>query len=248
MAQNPFFTRLQERGLLKISGVDRKSLLQSLITNDIYHLDTTPSLYACLLTPQGKFLFDFFITEENDTLILDCEGGERLNELKKILQMYALREDIKIEIQDNITIYAGLFNCCGTSDPRSNEIGYRSFTKPESTPESSFEVWDKHRIKLCIPDGSRDMIPGKSTLLENHIDKLNGISFEKGCYVGQELTARMYYRGLTKKHLRTVKPEELELDQLPKFGTQLKKDGKTIGEMRSSSGDIGLALIKKDAF
>ncbi len=244
MNHTPYYTILPNRGLLKISGADRKSFLQGLITNDINLLEKQPCLYACLLTPQGKFMFDFFITEENDTLYLDCEGGERVHELKKMLTMYALRAEIKIEAADNIAIYVGNSDQLKFKDPRHPDIGFRDVTKPANIPEEPFETWDKHRIKLCIPDGSRDMIPNKSTMAEYNMDDLNAINYKKGCYVGQELTARMHYRGLAKKHLRTVTPQDLELRHLPQFGEPITKDGKTIGEMRSSCEDIGLALIK----
>ena len=123
-------------------------------------------------------------------------------------------------------------------------MGYRSSTKPTQIPEQPFEYWDKHRIALTIPDGSRDMIPQKSTLLECNIDKLNGLSYEKGCYIGQELTARMHYRGLAKKHLQTITAEDIELDTLPNCGGPIKIDNKIIGEMRSSCKNTGIALLK----
>src|SRR5262249_1470075 len=119
---------------------------------------------------------------------------------------------------------------------------WRSFEKPQNLEEKPFEVWDAHRIRLCIPDGSRDMIPGVSTLLECNIDRLNGVSWDKGCYMGQELTARMHYRGLAKKHLYAIQSDH----PLPAFGEEIRIDGQLIGEMRSSCGDVGLALLKDD--
>ena len=229
MTQTPFYTKLKQRGGIIISGTDRVSFLQSLISNDVTLLDQQNCVYSCLLTPQGKFLYDFFITEANDdALFMDCEGGERLQSLAKLLNMYKLRADVTIDTQDNIDVYAMIGAEHGIKDPRHPDMGYRSFDKPEGLDEKPFEEWDKHRITLTIPDGSRDMIPNKSTLSEGNIDKLNGLSYEKGCYIGQELTARMHYRGLAKKHLQTVK-----LDSLPDKA-----------EVRSSCGDIGLALIK----
>ncbi len=205
------------------------SFLQSLISNDITLLEQQDCVYSCFLTPQGKFLYDFFITEtKDDALLLDCEGGERLQSLTKLLSMYKLRADVTIETKDNIDVYTIIGAEHGTKDPRHPDIGYRSFQKPEGLNEKPFEEWDKYRITLTIPDGSRDMIPNKSTLSEGNIDKLNGLSYDKGCYIGQELTARMHYRGLAKKHLQTVK-----LDALPDKA-----------ELRSSCGDIGVALIK----
>lgn len=243
MTNAPYFVNIPNRGLLKIAGPDRKLFIQGLITNDIHRLEEQKCLYACLLTPQGKFMFDFFISEKKETLHIDCEGGKRLNEFKKIISMYALRADIRIEAKDSINVYAGNSDLLKFKDPRHKDIGFRSYNEP-NLPEASFETWDKNRIKLCIPDGSRDMIPNKSTMAECNMDDLNAIDYNKGCYVGQELTARMHYRGLAKKHLRTVTPEDLGIEKLPDFGEPITKHGKTIGEMRSSCHDIGIALLK----
>ncbi len=228
MPQDTFFTTIKNRGQVKISGSDRKSFIQALTSNDINLLNRQGCVYSCLLTPQGKFLHDFFITEENEILYLDCEGGERARDLAKLLNMYKLRADIDIEVIENTNIYAVIGSSkYGYKDPRHDDIGYRSYIKPDLT-EKDFEIWDHLRISLCIPDGSRDMLIGKSTLLECNIDKLGGVSFDKGCYIGQEITARMHYRGLVKKHLKTVKLDDLEENT----------------NLRSSCDDIGITLVK----
>ncbi len=228
MTQDAYFTKLKARGKLTLSGADVKPFLQGLITNDINQLDTQDSIYACLLTPQGKFLYDFFITQKNNKIIMDCEGNERAESLAKHLTMYKLRADVTIDVERETEVYVILgSDAFGYKDPRHEDMGYRSFEKPD-LPEKSFDEWDKHRISLTIPDGSRDLIPHKSTLSEGKIDTLNGVSYDKGCYVGQELTARMHYRGLAKKHLYTV-----NLNDIPDKA-----------ELRSSCGDIGIALLK----
>ncbi len=224
-----FYTKLQNRAIITLSGEDRKPFLQNLITNDINLLEQQSYVYACLLTPQGKFLYDFFISETPETLVLDCEGGERLTSLLKMLNMYKLRAAVTLEGNDNIPIYAIINDTShGHKDPRHKDIGNRSFAKPDNLPEQSFDLWDRLRISLCIPDGSRDLIPNKSTMDEGRLDQLAAISYDKGCYIGQELTARMHYRGLGKKHLQTVKT-----DQIPDKA-----------ELRSSCGDIGIALVR----
>lgn len=243
MAQQGFFTKLENRGLIRISGTDRRKFLQGLITNDIDFLDRQPLIYSCLLTPNGKFLHDFFISEENGAILLDSEGGERAQDLAKRLNIYRLRADIQIETQTPVTVFAGIgIPQTGSPDPRHPEMGARAFTRPAGLTEKPFTDWDRHRIRLCIPDGSRDMIPENSTLMECGIDRLNGISFDKGCYMGQELTARMHYRGLAKKHLYTVSGPHL-----PEPGTPVTINGKNAGEMRSSCSGWGLALLK-DAY
>lgn len=229
MPETPFFTKLENRGLIHIEGADRHSFLQNLITNDIDGLSVTAQVYACLLSPQGKFLHDFFVLEGDGFILLDCEGGERAADLYKRLSMYRLRADVKLSLEENNSVYAILnTDKFGLVDPRHEDLGYRSFEKPD-LPERPFSAWDTRRIELCIPDGSRDLIVGTSTMDEAHMDTLNAISYTKGCYIGQELTARMHYRGLGKKHLQMVK-----LEALPDKA-----------ELRSTCGEIGLALVKE---
>jgi hypothetical protein len=236
-----YFTKLPDRAFISVSGEARIDFLEGLITNSISNIQDNQLIYSCLLNAQGKFLFDFFIRAESDTLILECEGGERAISLLQKLKLYKLRSKVTLEMQDNVDVYAVWGGNNSYKDPRHTDMGYRSYTKPNGE-EKPFEAWDTHRIKLGVPDGSRDLTVEKSTLLDFNIDKLNGIDFKKGCYVGQEVTARMHYRGLAKKHLQII-----EWDTLPNLGEDIIIDGKMIGEMRSSQGNIGLALIKDDA-
>ncbi len=265
--ENSFFVTLQGRGLIHIEGPDRKDFLQGLITNDIEKAAPDKLLYACLLTPQGKFLHDFFIHDGGDFLLLDCEGGPRAEDLFGRLNKYRLRANVQISFEKQNDVYAvftpspshatrgplplpmgegnetsptkqGIVAVGeGLQDPRHFKLGFRTFEKPD-LPEELFTVWDQERIILGLPDGSRDMIVERSTLLECNLDQFNAIDFDKGCYVGQELTARMHHRGLAKKHLYAVKiegPAPAPFTDLP--------DG---GSMRSACGEIGLALLKDD--
>ncbi len=230
----PFYVKLENRGLVHIEGEDRKSFLDGLVSNDIDKASPDSILYACLLTPQGKFLHDFFVHDGGDFLLLDCEGGERARDLYERLLKFRLRAKVKISVEENNAVYAVFGTEDGLPDPRHPEMGRRTFEKPECE-ERPFEEWDRLRISLCVPDGSRDMEAERSTLLECGIDKLNGIDWNKGCYMGQELTARMHYRGLAKKHLYTVTLSQsiAPFSELPNGGN-----------MRSSCGDIGIALLK----
>ncbi len=231
----PFYVELPNRGLIHLEGEDRISFLQGLVSNDVAKASQGQIVYACLLTPQGKFLHDFFIHAVDGFLLLDCEGGERAKDLYERLLKFRLRAKVKISIEENNKVYAIFNSDEGVADPRHNALGRRSFEKPD-IEEKPFEEWDRLRISLCIPDGSRDIELEKSTLLECHIDKLNGIDWNKGCYMGQELTARMHYRGLAKKHLYTV---TFQHEVLAAFSNL--PNG---GQMRSSCKDIGLALLK----
>lgn len=226
-----FYAPLPARGLIHVEGKDRASFLQGLITNDITQAASSHLQYACLLTPQGKFLHDFFIHETGEAFLLDCEGGARAQDLYKRLVSYRLRAAVQISVQDHVPVYAVFgSDAYGLPDPRHPQMGYRSFEKPPLMEELPFDTpnsWDVRRIALGIPDGSRDLIPEKSTLDEGQIDQFHGVSYDKGCYVGQELTARMHYRGLGKKHLRPIK-----VSDHPE------------AEIRSRCGDIALALTR----
>jgi len=237
-----FFVKLQDRGLIHIEGEDRHDFLQNLVSNDVGLLKSQRSVYACLLTAQGKFLHDFFIQEGNGVLLLDCEGGARAQDLYKRLNLYRLRAKVQISVEERHPVYAVFGSQLGVPDPRHWQMGSRVFEKPQDMSEQPFAEWDRQRILLTIPDGSRDMQVEKSTLLECNIDRLNGICFKKGCYVGQELTARMHHRGLAKKHLYTI-----EGRAIPSPGEDITVDGKLIGEMRSLCGNTGLALLRDEA-
>ena len=233
----PFSVALPNRGLIHIEGEERKSFLQGLVTNDMEKVAPGKITYACLLTPQGKFLHDFFIHEGDGFLLLDCEGGARAQDLYERLNKFRLRAKVKISVEDEHRVYAVLGADDGLPDPRHEKLGCRNFQKPDME-QKPFEEWDRLRISLTIPDGSRDMELERATLLESRIDKLNGIDWQKGCYMGQELTARMHYRGLAKKHIYKVRIDgeaPAPFSDLPNGGTML-----------SSCGDLGLAHLKDE--
>lgn len=229
------------RGRIVVAGEDRHDFLQALVSNDLALLKTQEAIYACLLTPQGKFLHDFFIVTMGDELWIDCEGGARAVDLHRRLSLYRLRSKVTLTLIENTEIYATL-SPGGWPDPRHSQMGARAFTKPDSA-EQDFSIWDMARIALCIPDGSRDMVIEQSTPIECNLDRLNAISFTKGCYVGQELTARMHHRGLAKRHLYSV----IWQDTSPAPGTDiLSPEGVVIGTARSSCGQSGLVTLKDE--
>lgn len=232
----PFYVTLPNRGLIHIEGDDAAPFLDALVSNSVTDIPAGQIVYACLLTPQGKFLHDFFVHRGDGFLLLDCEGGARAQDLYNRLLKYRLRSKVKISVEENHSVFAVFDSDDGLQDPRHPEMGRRSFEKPD-LEERSFAEWDLKRITLCIPDGSRDFEIERSTLDEGCIDAFHGIDWEKGCYVGQELTARMKYRGLGKKHLYTVTFAD---GVAPTPFTDLPNGG----QMRSSCGDIGLALLK----
>jgi folate-binding protein YgfZ len=240
------FVRLPNRGFLRLSGEDRLKFLQGLISNDVSAATPGHAVYSCLLTPQGKFLHDFFLIADGDSLLIDCENDRRAD-LGQRLKAYKLRSKIEIAEAD-FSAFAAFGAAPLTAgaisypDPRSPLLGQRVLLPAgtEAGPENPFDSYDRLRISLAAPDGSRDMEVGKAILLENNIDLLNGIAWDKGCYTGQELTARTRYRGLIKKRLTPVRIAGV----VPPVGAPLIEAGSEVGEMRGANGDLGLALLR----
>lgn len=216
---------LPNRAVLAISGDDRVDFLQGLITNG----PSLTSNYACLLNAQGQFLHDFFIVPEGDRLLIDCEA-DRSEDLIRRLKQYRLRAKVEISVIDAATNVS-------FADPRHTDLGQRRLG---GEIEGTYEEWDRKRIMLGVPDGSRDMVPEAALLLENNIDHLNGIDWNKGCYIGQEVTARMHFKGGVKKRLTPVRID----GAAPEVGSLVFSNGVDVGEMRSSCGDVGLALLR----
>lgn len=269
MTDNPRFAILEDRGILAVSGSDRTDFLQGLVSNDIGKVAPGHAVYAALLTPQGKYLHDFFVSEATgegaDMLLLDCELGG-LADLQKRLSIYKLRADVSLEDRSGDFTVAAIFGegsieaamegVAVYADPRLAKAGVRCVlakadaqTLLEKAGFTATDPADYNRLRLTLglPDASRDLIPEKSILLENGFDELNGIDWDKGCYMGQELTARTKYRGLVKKRLMPV----TFVGPPPEPGTPIMLGEKEAGEVRSSQpaedGGIGLALIRLEA-
>ncbi|MBT6093649.1 MAG: folate-binding protein YgfZ [Rhodospirillaceae bacterium] len=262
-----FFAILAERGVIRITGEDAREFLQGLISNDINRVSPGQAIYAALLTPQGKYMFDFFVAEHDGALLLETERS-RIAELIKRLNMYKLRAKADLQDVSDAWRVAAVWgegslegfglpgepgatiaraNGLAFTDPRLLDAGARLLLRssdplPEAT-DAGAEGYDDHRLALGLPDGSRDMILDKSILLESGFDELHGVDWNKGCYMGQELTARTKYRGLVKKRLVPVSID----GPLPASGTDVTADGKTVGEVRSGLGGKALALIRLEA-
>lgn len=236
----PYFIPLPGRALIRVTGEDRVAFLQGLVTNDVARVAAEGIVYSCLLSAQGKFLHDFFMIHEDDAILLDCEGGDRAADLLRRLSLYRLRAKVTFTAVEG-TVYA--VSSGGLPDPRHAGMMGRAYAPPAGE-ERPFAAWDETRIKLAVPDGSRDMAVDRDTPLDCNLDRLNAIAFNKGCYVGQEVTARMNYRGLIKKHLR---PVEWRDGTVPTPFTDLRVDDALVGQMRSSCGPVGLAQLKDEA-
>jgi len=265
----PRFAVLEDRGVLALEGTDARAFLQGLVSNDVNKVGPSRAIYAALLTPQGKFLHDFFVGELNWTLMIDCEKA-RLADLKRRLGLYKLRAQVTIADRSAELAVAALFGdgalgalalpeeagaagafASGIAfvDPRLASAGARAIAPREPLragaiaagfAETGADDYDKMRISLGLPDGSRDLEVERAILLENGFEELNGVDWNKGCYMGQELTARTKYRGLVRKRLMPVAIE----GPAPAFGAPIRFGEADAGEMRSSRGGIGLALLR----
>lgn len=265
------FVPLDDRGVLAVSGDDARAFLQNLVTNDVEKVQPGQAIYAALLTPQGRYLHDFFIVQMDDVLFLDAPK-KQLADLQARLTKYRLRSKVEIDDvsflfrviamlgdgpHDNQALHGfegrgGPFaNGFCYVDPRYAGIGVRALV-----PKDAFDMFDAAgfkpndrmayetlRLHFGIPEGQYDLVPEKSLPLESNFDFLNGVDWQKGCYVGQELTARMHYRALLKKRLLPVGIE----GPVPEFGTPVMYQGKEIGEMRTGMGEQGIALLNLDA-
>jgi folate-binding protein YgfZ len=190
-------TTLIDRALIRVSGEDVRSFLQGLVTNDTSRLDEGP-LWAGLLTAQGKALFDFILWAEGDDVLIDCER-EAAGDLARRLTMYRLRRPIAIAREPDLCVHWALGGE-GPSDPRLPELG-RRWLEPWT---SAAEGWLEHRLRLGVTEGRAELGSDKTLWLECNAAELNGVSFAKGCYVGQENTARMNYRQKVNRRLVAV--------------------------------------------
>ena len=255
--------------IIKIEGKNLEGFLQNLVTNDIQLLKNNQALYSAMLTPQGKFLTDFIILKNDNFFFIEA-NSESINEIILLFTKYDLRKNFKISIAKDIKTYCILYNDLANvtkkelsknkilqndyfiifSDPRRDNYLARVWLKqnikklPKNiTKTSSDEMLELERIKNTIPNSLVDLEKEKSFILNFNFDKLNAISFNKGCYIGQENTSRQNYRGKIKYLLKTVKLIE---GSFPKVNTELFSKKQKIGVMKSHLNNYGLALLKVD--
>jgi hypothetical protein len=262
------FVLLDDRGILAVSGHDRRPFLQGLVSNDVDKVGPTTARYAALLTAQGKYLHDFMMIDAGESIWLDAEAARR-GDLKRRMSMYRLRAKVTLDESSDLAVAAvfgtdataalglpsepGAARAFGTGvafvDPRLPALGARAILPRDEAKalfadagisEAEFDGYDRLRLSLGIADGTRDLVPEKTILLEAGFDELNGIDWQKGCYIGQELTARTKYRGLIKRRLMPVRIE----GPPPYPGAIVTADGREVGEMRSSRDGLGLALLR----
>ena len=220
-------TTLVDRALIRLSGEDVRGFLQGLVTNDLDRLGEGRPLWAGLLTAQGKALFDFILwAEGNDpstgsgqAVLVDCER-EAAGDLARRLTLYRLRRPITIEREPELCVHWQRDGEQGVADPRLPELG-RRWRAPASGEEGAAEAWRAHRLSLGVVEGMAELGSDKTLWLECNAAELNGVAFDKGCYVGQENTARMNWRNKVNRRLvvvRTDTPGPRTRIHYPKLG------------------------------
>jgi folate-binding protein YgfZ len=239
---------LSSRGVLEVAGADRVSFLNGLVSNEVSLAVPGRAVWAALLSPQGRYLTDFFILADQERLLLDAPL-QAVADLQRRLSRYRLRAAVTLQdLSDSLRVYAAWDGMppqvpITAPDPRLELAGYRLISG-ETIPDTAAQsAYDAHRLSLGLPDGPPDLEPEKTLLLEAGFDELGGVAWDKGCYMGQELTARTKYRGLVKRRLVPV-----TLDSAPPAaGTPILAAGVEVGSLRSSAGQIGLAMLRIDA-
>lgn len=217
------------RTLISLTGADRVTFLQGLVTNDIR--ETNDSLtYAALLTPQGKYIADFFVATLPDTLLIDV-AASHAPQLAQRLMIYRLRSDVSIE-ESPLKV---AFGATGYADPRHPDLPIRSYGDTANTPDPL-----DARITHMIPETGIELTPD-SYILEAGFERLNGVDFKKGCYVGQEIVARMKHKTTLKKGLTRLK-----IDGAAPVGTAILQGDKPAGTLFSTNDTHALAHMRFD--
>ncbi|SFC03711.1 YgfZ/GcvT domain-containing protein [Tropicimonas isoalkanivorans] len=226
------------RSVLAIGGGDREHFLQGLVTNDVAKL-AHGAVYAALLTPQGKYLADFFLIPNGERILLDVAEPMAAG-LAKRLTMYRLRADVTIEATDlNVLRGVGDAPDVAFADPRHPSLGWRLYTP--STGDAPATDWDALRVSACVPESGIELIPDDSYILECGFERLNGVDFHKGCYVGQEVTARMKHKTELRKGLVTV-----AVDGSAPVGSEIVSGEVAVGRLYTQSQGHGLAHLRFD--
>jgi folate-binding protein YgfZ len=252
---------LPDRGVVKVSGEDARNFLNGLVTADVTVLQPGLGRFGALLTPQGKITVDFLITEapsgHGGGFLIDCPRV-LAQALADKLGFYKLRAKVTVEnLSDSLGVLAAwdgepaMKPDLAFADPRNTALGWRILA-PEELKQKVADligadlvdsaVYDAHRIASGVPRGGLDFMYGDAFPHETNMDRLNGVDFDKGCYVGQEVVSRMQHRGTARTRTVRVVLEDFS----PEAGTAILAGEKPVGTIGSTSGQNGLALIRVD--
>ncbi len=245
---------LTRRSLLEIGGEERASFLQGLVTNDVEGLGRGEACFAALLSPQGKMLFDFFAINRGETILLDCPAAAAADLLKR-LTFYKLRAKIALaDVSDRWRVAAAWGEGAGETlkagasiafeDPRAPALGFRGLIEEGKAANFPADTgaYEAMRVAAAVPEGGKDYAYGDAFPHEACFDLLHGVSFTKGCYVGQEVVSRMQHRGTARTRVLAVSAEA----PLPAGGADILADGFAVGRLGSVAGTRGIALARLD--
>ena len=235
---------LKNRGIIELKGEQVIEFLNNILTNNIDKADEKNAIYAALLGPQGKFLFDIFIIKNGEnSYLLDTNDAD---ELYNKLRIFKLR--MKVDII-NLSSQLGVFSNIQSKDDfisfqdtRNKDLGLRIIAPLDTPTNADFEKYEETRIGLNIPDPANDLIRDKDFALEARLDEMGAIDFHKGCYIGQEMTSRMKRRGTLKQNLQAFKYDG---DEIP-YDCPIIADEIEIGRVRTNYKNCGMALIRLD--
>ncbi len=230
--------RCEDRRLIAVGGPDRLDFLQGLVSNDVARL-ADGLVYAALLTPQGKYLADFFLVPGDDAVRIDVKA-DLAPGLTQRLSMYKLRSKVTLDAAE-LPVWRGQGTPPegGYADPRDPSLGWRFYG--DLTAEPAGIDWDALRVAACVPESGIELVPNDSYLLESGFERLSGVDFRKGCYVGQEVTARMKHKTDLRKGLARVSIE----GDAP-VGAEITADGKPAGHLYTRAGDRAIAYLRFD--
>ena len=254
----PVLSVHSDKHIISLTGLDVRDFLNDILTAQINTLASNTARAACLLSPQGRILFDMMVIATADTVYLVTEA-EQADPLAKRLKMYLLRREIEITVRqdlraghiwgESLAKFSFPDSCVSAHDERHKDLGSLVlFSKTDGLPEQAeVKYWQALRISLGVPEGEADLTPNRALMLEAGLHLLGAIDFEKGCYVGQEVTARTHYRGLVKRRLLPISAS----GKLTPVQT-LQRGDTVIGQIGSTAslpngGDIALASLRLDA-
>ncbi len=236
---------LTDRAILRVSGPQSRSFLQGLVSNDIDALTPENPLYSCLLSPQGKVMFDFFLYQHADAILIDVSHESRPL-LEKRLGFYKLRADVTINAEEMTVsaIWGSTPEPAETifPDPRHSALGFRALNLNPQSANKTLKDYIAHRLALGICEGQGEIDPNSAFPLEYRLDHLNAIAFQKGCFIGQEVTSRAYRKGQLRKQIFPV-----AITGKAQIGDAIKAGDRRVGEIRAICGDQAVALIRLDA-
>lgn len=246
MSTPPSFTRcsLPSRAVIAIGGEERSAFLQGLLSNDVSKATHSQAIYTLLLTPQGKFLHDMFILSVDGRYLIDCDAARR-DDLLQRLKRYRLRAKVTLEALEEWSVAASPTaegmpdDALAYQDPRMAALGWRALC-PTLSPAITAAEYEQHRMACAVPDGTHDMLPEQALPMDYGMDRLHAIDFNKGCFVGQEVTARTKHRATLRKAVFQVHSHAA----LPPHGSEVTAGDKRCGMLLSNAGQTGLALLR----